>query len=256
MEGRLSIGSVLSGTFGTIGSNPLATLGVAFLIGVLPTQLFSFALVGGAVVNTTQLFTTTSGILLYCALIAVSVFCSMLVQATLVRVTVAHARGETVSIGASLATALSRLLPLLGLTLIMGLALIVASIALLVPAIILYIFWCVAGPVLVAENAGVFEALGRSRELTKGNRWRIFGLFLVLVVLLWIISALIGVIMLATGVVSSLAAGSVPIAYVVVSAIASTLMAAVSGALVATLYLELRTAREGPMTDALANVFA
>jgi hypothetical protein len=39
--------------------------------------------------------------------------------------------------------------------------------------------WAVAAPVVVAEKAGVIGALSRSRELTKGARWKILGLFLV-----------------------------------------------------------------------------
>lgn len=261
MESRFSLSNVLSGTFSTIGGNPLATLGVAFLIGVLPPQILSLALVGSTVVNRGQLFTTTTGILLYIALLLVSIFCSILVQATLVRVTVAHARGEKVSIGTSIAVGLTKLLPLLGLTILMTLALMVAGVALLVPAIILYIMWCVAAPALVAEDIGVLEAFGRSRALTKGNRWKIFGLFLVLVVILWVFFALVTGIFLATGIAPSIVAGmaetgTVPILFMLFSAVANTLMTAVMGALVARLYLELRTAKEGPMTDALADVFA
>jgi uncharacterized membrane protein len=260
MESRLSISNVLSGTFSTIGSNPLATLGVAFLLGVLPTQIFSYALIGGAVMSAAQIFTTPGGIALYCALIGVSVLCSMLVQATLVRVTVAYARDEQVSIAACLGASLSKILPLLGLTILMTIALAVATLLLIVPGIILYIMWCVATPVLVAENAGIFEALGRSGELTKGNRWRIFGLFLLLVIMLWIFAAIIGVVFVTTGLVTgaaaALASGALPITYMIVNAVSNTLMTAVFGTLVARLYVDLRMANEGPMTDALADVFA
>jgi len=35
--------------------------------------------------------------------------------------------------------------------------------------------WAVAAPALVIERAGVFGALGRSRELVRGNGWNVFG---------------------------------------------------------------------------------
>jgi hypothetical protein len=260
MESRISIGNVLSGTFSTIGSNPLATLGVAFLLGVLPIQIFTYALVGGAAVNAAQIFTTPGGIALYCALIAVSILCSMLVQATLVRVTVAYAREEQVSIAACLGASLSKILPLLGLTIVMTIAFLIATLLLVVPGIILYTMWCVATPVLVAENAGVFDSLSRSSELTKGNRWRIFGLFLLLVILLWIFAAIVGVVFVATGLmtesVTALATGGLSITYQIINAVVNTLMTAVFGTLVARLYVDLRVAHEGPMVDALADVFA
>ena len=50
---------------------------------------------------------------------------------------------------------------------------------LLVPGIIIYIMFCVSLPVLTEERAGVTGSLKRSRELTKGSRWRIFLLLLI-----------------------------------------------------------------------------
>jgi hypothetical protein len=40
--------------------------------------------------------------------------------------------------------------------------------------------WFVATPACALERQGVFQSLGRSRTLTKGHRWRIFGVFLLL----------------------------------------------------------------------------
>jgi len=256
MESKFSIGSVLGDTFGTIGSNPLATLGVAFLIGVLPVEILSYLLLGTTVVNRTQIFTTPNGIWLYFAFILVSIFCSVLVQATLVRVTVAHAREERVSIGASLAAALPKVLPLLGLTIIMAIGIGFGMLLLIVPGVILYLIWSVASPALVAEDIGVFEAFGRSSELTKGNRVKIFGMFFLLGALLIGVSMVLGFFLVATGTLQGLVTGSIPIAYTLINAIVSTLTTAISGALVATLYVQLRVAKEGPAVDALADVFA
>ena len=263
MESRFSIGSALSGAFGTIGGNPLATLGIAFLIGVLPTQVVSYIFLGTglrAANAVLTLFRSPGGVTLYLAVTAFSVFCAMLVQATLVRVTVAHMRQEQVSIGASLATSLSKILPLLGVTILLTLGVGLGFIVLVVPGVIGYIMWCVATPAVVAEDIGVFDAFARSRALTKGHRWKIFGLFLILLVILWIFSAIAGAILLSTGMMNglatSLAAGSFPIGYLVFNAIVSTLTTAFFGALMAGLYVELRTAQEGPMIDSLAEVFA
>jgi len=40
--------------------------------------------------------------------------------------------------------------------------------------------WSLSGAAIALEASGPIEALGRSRFLTKGNLWRIFGIFLVL----------------------------------------------------------------------------
>ena len=67
-----------------------------------------------------------------------------------------------------------------GLGLLTGLAIIVGMIVLIVPGVILSIWWAVALPALMREDLGVSEAMERSKDLTEGNRWRVFGLILVL----------------------------------------------------------------------------
>ena len=51
----------------------------------------------------------------------------------------------------------------------------------IVPGLILITIWSVAAPVVVLERPGVFAALGRSRELVRGNGWQVFGVIFVLV---------------------------------------------------------------------------
>lgn len=57
--------------------------------------------------------------------------------------------------------------------------------------------WCVAVPSLVADRTGVFGAFSRSAELTRGNRWRIFALFVVVWIIAMVIGAVIGGVTLA-----------------------------------------------------------
>jgi len=54
----------------------------------------------------------------------------------------------------------------------------------------------VATPVCIAENEGVFGSMSRSAQLTKGHRWQIFGIL----VLIWIASVIITVLIEALGV--------------------------------------------------------
>ena len=261
MEGRLSIGAVLSGAFSTIGSNPLATLGLSFVLGVLPSLLFSYFLTGPiSSASTVALLGTPGGIALYLGSLALMIICAMLVQATLVRVTVAHALGESASLGSSLGMAMAKILPLLGLTILMVLGLAAGTLLLVIPGIILYFMWIVASPALVAEDIGIIEAFGRSRALTSGHRWKIFGLMLVVGVIMWILSAVVGVVVLATGgtagLLNSAATGTLPVGFMILTAVVNTFSTAFSSTTIARLYVELRIAKEGPMTDALADVFA
>ena len=44
----------------------------------------------------------------------------------------------------------------------------------IVPGLILITIWAVVAPSIVVEDKGVFEAFGRSRELVRGNGWKVF----------------------------------------------------------------------------------
>ena len=63
---------------------------------------------------------------------------------------------------------------------------------LVIPALILYVMWFVAIPVCVVEQLGPFRSLGRSRQLTKGHRWKILGLLLVILIPALIVGAILG----------------------------------------------------------------
>jgi hypothetical protein len=49
-----------------------------------------------------------------------------------------------------------------------------------IPGVVLAIVWAVVVPVIVIEGAGPRAALRRSRQLTRGNRWHVFGTFVVI----------------------------------------------------------------------------
>ena len=55
----------------------------------------------------------------------------------------------------------------------------IGFILLLVPSLIFLTMFFVVIPVCVLEGLGPIQSLGRSRELTKGHRWRIFAIYLV-----------------------------------------------------------------------------
>jgi hypothetical protein len=52
--------------------------------------------------------------------------------------------------------------------------------AILIPGMMIYSAWWVTVPVAVVERAGVVASLKRSADLTRGYRWRVFGILLVL----------------------------------------------------------------------------
>lgn len=254
----VSIGRIFSRAFGTIGSNPVATLGIAFLLGALPSLLLTYA---------AQTFQAESVAILGSAgVIAIGIFSavmaitlSMVTQGALVRATVAFSEGRKASFGESAMAGLGVALPLFLLGLGSALGIAVGFLLLIVPGVILYVMWSVAAPALVEEGLGPTEAFGRSNYLTEGARWKIFGLTLVVLVLYWMFSALV----VALGAMwygglaelTQVAGGGVPIGYLVVNAIAGTVTSAVWGVIQTSLYVELRDWKDGPQTEALAEIF-
>jgi uncharacterized membrane protein len=118
--------------------------------------------------------------------------------------------------------------------------------------------WAVITPVLVIERTGVIDAFGRSRFLTKGARWRIFGLFLILIVIFWLVSLVLGIFLATSGNIFAMAqAASHPsLAYLIGSTLVATFTSAFWATLQTSLYLSLRTWKEGPQSEQLADIFA
>ena len=91
--------------------------------------------------------------------------------------------GTPPSVMTAIELAMRRFLPLLGTWICGGFLMVVGFILLVVPGIMAYLALFVIGPVCVLEGLGPVPSLKRSAELTKGSRWRLFGLLVVLGVL-------------------------------------------------------------------------
>jgi hypothetical protein len=89
----------------------------------------------------------------------------------------------------------SSVLPVLGQLVLVGIVAGVGTgigfVLLIIPGLILLTIWSVAAPVVVLERPGGLRALGRSRELVRGNGWRVFAVIFVLFVLVGVISLVV-----------------------------------------------------------------
>jgi uncharacterized membrane protein len=133
----------------------------------------------------------------------------------------------------------------------------IGAVLFLIPAVVLFLMWSVATPALVAERIGVFSAFGRSRYLTKGARWKILGLLIVIWVVLLIISGVVSAITLAIGAQSMLnPAAPVPVPVLVLGVIIGTLTTAFTSTTMTSLYISLRDWKDGPQANSLADIFA
>jgi hypothetical protein len=85
--------------------------------------------------------------------------------------------------------------PVLGQVILVGVVVaagvLVGFILFIVPGLVLLTMWCVAVPVIVIERPPGLQALARSRELVRGNGWRVFGIILALdVIVAFIVGAI------------------------------------------------------------------
>ena len=109
-------------------------------------------------------------------------------------------KGEA-NLGAAIKLAISRLLSIWALSIIVVIIVFLGTLALVVPGIILAIMFSLALPVLLIENKGVTESMGRSRQLVS-HRWgKTFGTFLVLGIIVLIASLIFSAITAPLGII-------------------------------------------------------
>jgi FtsH-binding integral membrane protein len=154
-------------------------------------------------------------------------------------------RGRPVDIIASLKVGLARFFPVVGVALLVGLFTALAAILLIFPAFIVMTMLFVAMPVCIVERLGPVKSLGRSSALTKGYRWRIFGLWLVVLLATGVGSGMLGGIGYATG----------PIVGGLLKLVWGALAGAFNAIMVVVAYHDLRVVKEGVDTDRIASVF-
>jgi ABC-type amino acid transport substrate-binding protein len=248
MDGELGIDRVIGGTFNLLGRNILAFALLALLLVLAPRAVL--VLTSGASTPLPNLILPTGN---GGALALVAVLLELLFSATLIRTCLSELSGGDADVPAALADSLRLFLPLIGVSVLAWLAMVLGLVLLIVPGIIAFCMFAVAVPALLFERGGVVASLQRSRELTSGHRWKILGIF----ILLWVVqaiasglaSALFGVALLST---SGSGGGNAPGLF---GALIETVATVIEAPLIATLYIELRTAKEGGVHESLSRIF-
>ena len=230
------LGQLIDATFKAYGRAIIPFFAIA-LIPQIPNML-SIAFGGPVEDSSTADFSWTETVLALASLVigivagAASIFCLGQVLA-----------GRNVDVMDCYGRALSVLLPLLGATVIVSLALIGSIILMLVLIGIplffyVLVIWFFAVQAVVIEYKSTLDALKRSQELVKGNWWRVFGIGVVLILLgiALLIPAIIASVIVgfASAVLANVALGVAVALVTPVLYIGSTL-----------LYIDLRVRKEG-----------
>jgi hypothetical protein len=146
----------------------------------------------------------------------------------------------------SLRFAVRRLGGLVGVAIIGGLLVGLATLALIVPGIWLFVMFSVAVPAMLLERIGPWKALRRSFRLVRNRWWATAGALLVGYLLISIIGALVtGVIMIVPSVVAEDNTLAGALGAVVGGTVGSALTTPYSAAVVTLLYFDLRVRKEG-----------
>lgn len=186
---------------------------------------------------------------------------NILVSAALTYGVVMELQGQRASLGDCIATGLRRFLPALGTTLLVGLCVggmafiaaipfaavsgLLATISAAVAGLWILTMLYVATQASVIERPGVMAALGRSRALTKGHRFALFALFLLVQLLNWALEWCSGAIALPDIAL-----------YVYLKLACDVLIGSLSAVMAGVAYYLLRSEKEGTSAAELAAVFA
>jgi len=252
-EPKLSFGRVIQGTFGVIKRNIANFLILILLLMGLPGVLM---VVGGLQLSQGAMASGGGVIGLGYLILLVT---SNILQGALIHATVADLNGRRATLSECLRTGMRFFLPLTAILILYGLGVFFAFFLLIVPAIMIGVAWAVAIPSEVVERTGVFGAFTRSGQLTKNNRWRIFGLLLLWTIVYTTVQSTLTQ-LAGLGAAPMAAASASPFAamgpaYWIVLAISTFANALVGGPGMAVIYYELRRVKEGVGPEALASVF-
>jgi hypothetical protein len=233
------VGNVLRHAMGVL-SRHVALFVLVAAAAQLPSLALAFLMPGGRVQPRATGFTT----------IAVIGWFTILVVIPITQTIVYHAAfqdmlGRPIRFGDSLALALRRFFPVLGALICMGVVMILGFVLLVVPGLIACTVVAVAIPACVVEQVGPFASIRRSAHLTKGNRWKILGIFLLLVVASLAVTGLTAVFRFGLGTEFA----------TLFNFVLESVLSAYTSLIAVVMYHDLRVAKEGLDTDRIAAVF-
>jgi hypothetical protein len=241
-EGDFRVGRILNRTSSVLSRNFLPFFLVT-AIANLPGALLMKVSTESATAAPDAVFRNLG--LIFLALI-LTVVLNVICQAVVLYGAFQDMRGRPVNLVESLQVGLRRFFPIIGLAFVMYLCIGFAALLLIFPAFILLTMWFVATPVCVVETLGPIRSMRRSSQLTKGHRWKIFGLILLVAVLG---SVIIG------GINVSLEAMAGPILSLIGGVLLNGVWGAFNAIAVVVTYHDLRVAKEGTNIEQIAAVF-
>jgi len=250
---QFDIGRVINRTFAAIKNKPvifvvtsLLIIGIPmFFIGLLPVFM---GLSSGIEGNPDAIENMVAGTIV-----------ASVVQGALIFAAVRDFNGENATLGEAFRIGLRYFFPLLGMGLLVGLGVMAGLVLLVIPGVLMALGWAIAAPIMIVEEKGITESIGRSWELTKGYKRWIFLLWVILMLISFVIGGVLGVFTLVAGDPTTAMLEGASMSYHVINSIFSALAQAIttmiSTAGIAAIYYEIRQIKEGIGAESLASIF-
>ena len=271
---RIDIGEVMNRTFGAIGANFPVYFVLSLLLAGIPGVLIVLGMTIGLPALFGQMDAQTYAIVVALVALAaglLSLLPSYILIGAITHGSMVHFNKGRSSFGECFATGLRLAIPLICLGIVSAIGYFLWFLLLVIPAILAMTRWAVIVPAMVVDRTGVFESFRRSADLTRDNRWRVFLLGLLYMVISSLISGAVnfaGLILVGgmsnLGDPSSYAGDPYAMAnyttiggwvmlalQILYTAINTMIVAAGTSAL----YYELRVMKEGATSNDLAKVF-
>lgn len=242
--GAFSVGQVLKRSFSTFFAN-FVPFCVLALILYLPSLLLGFGSMDELQGGVGPQYSAIDFVI-----IALSLVLTYILVGALVYGTVQHLSGQKASLGDIVGRGLSRVIPVVVIAILLSLVISVGFLLLIIPGIFLTVAYSVVVPAAVVERQGIISSFNRSWELTKGYRWPVLGVLLILLVILigftFVTGAVAGVAIFFLDSLEML---------IVVNYVISAISGALASVFIAVLYHDLRVAKEGISSAQIAAVF-
>ncbi len=174
-DGQFGIGRVFSRASGVIGSDFVTFFALVALFAA-PERIVYHTVAGPL------------GLSLGKLALAVSSFA---LQLAVMHLALRRFAGAPASLGACAGKALAAFFPAMFIAVISGLAMGLAAILLIVPGFMVMLAWSLILPVYLGEGGGAFASFKRSSALTKGHRWKILCVMLLLGLMLGVVAGML-----------------------------------------------------------------
>jgi len=207
-----NIGDILGDAFRIYGSNFLRLLAIVAIVEVpLGIVAIVFGLLGFFGVSVTSvladLWAFIGAMVVFIVIfVIVSIVASVLMTGAVIHAVSEQYVRQTISIGQAYRFALGRLGPMLGAAILAGLAVFGMAITVIgIPAAVYFgVRWLFVYQAALLEGTGSRAALSRSSALVKGTWWRVFGIILVIGIIVFAASVILGLIPVVGGVIGTI----------------------------------------------------